>query len=174
MREAPLDARAIFEALAAHDVQYVLIGGLAAAVHGSPLLTSDMDITPERASDNLARLSDALRELDAKVRAAELDEPLPFSHTADSLAAVDVWNLRTRFGDLDISFVPKGTDGYPDLARSAVESQVGGVVVRVASLADVVRSKEAAGRDKDRRALPVLREILARRLHERPPADPPR
>ncbi len=161
-------------ALANHHVEFVVIGGYSANLHGSPLPTLDLDITPRRERDNLDHLSGALRELDAKVRAVELDEPLPFDHDADSLAAVEVWNLTTRYGDLDISFVPTGTRGYEDLRQDAVEVRLGGLRVLVASLADVIRSKEAAGRDKDRRALPVLREILARRLHEGPVSPPPR
>lgn len=146
-----------------HAVEFVVIGGFAANLHGSPLPTLDVDITPRRSQENLQRLSDALRELDAKVRAVELDEPLPFSHDADSLAAVQVWNLRTPDGDLDISFVPTGTTGYDDLRRDAAVEDLHGLRIVVASLADVIRSKEAAGRDKDRRTLPVLRELLARR-----------
>lgn len=161
-------------ALQRHDVDFVLIGGMAAALHGSPLLTQDIDITPLRTQDNLRRLSNALREMDARVRAAELDEPLPFDHNADSLAAVEVWNLATPHGDFDISFIPTGTGGYDDLRRDATEVAFRGLRIVVASLADVIRSKEAAGRDKDRRALPVLREILARRLHEGPVSPPPR
>lgn len=153
-------------ALQRHEVEFILIGGMAAAMHGSPLLTQDIDITPVRTEPNLRRLSDALRELEAKIRAVELDEPLPFSHDARSLAAVDVWNLATPHGFFDISFTPTGTAGYDDLRRDAVETSFRGLRIWVASLADVIRSKEAAGRDKDRRALPVLREILARRLHE--------
>lgn len=156
----------ILRALSDQRVEYVLIGGLAAAVHGSPLLTTDVDITPEASRENLARLSDALRDLDARVRSRDLDEALPFNHDADSLAAAQVWNLSTRAGDLDISFVPSGTLGFADLSRDAVPVAIHGITVRLSSLADVVRSKEAAGRDKDRRSLPVLREILARRLHE--------
>lgn len=125
-----------------------------------------VDITPEASTGNLSRLSNALRVLEAKVRGAGRDDPLTFAHDADSLAAVQVWNLSTRSGDLDISFVPSGTQGYPDLSRDAESTTIRGITVQLASLADVVRSKEAAGRDKDRRALPVLREILARRLHE--------
>lgn len=142
-------------------VDCVVIGGFAAFLQGSPLPTVDVDITPARERANLARLSAALTELDAKVR-VEGQEPAPFAHTADSLAAVGVWNLTTRYGDLDISLVPSGTRGYEDLRRDAVEVQLRGVTVLLASLADIVRSKDAAGRDKDRRALPVLRELLAR------------
>lgn len=154
----------ILSVLADHDVHCVVIGGYAASLLGSPFATFDVDITPERSRDNLARLSDALRELDAKIRAAELDEPLPFSHSADSLGDVQVWNLTTRYGDLDISFVPNGTDGFPDLNQDATEEVIDGVAIRVASLADIIRSKQAANRPKDQRVLPTLREILAARF----------
>lgn len=147
--------------LAGHDVAYVLIGGVAAFLHGSPLPTVDVDITPADDADNLARLSVALDDLDAKVR-VEGSEPLPFAHDATSLAAARMWNLTTRYGDLDIALVPAGTRGYDDLRRDAVELEIAGHRVLLASLSDIVRSKDAAGRDKDRRALPVLRELLAR------------
>jgi hypothetical protein len=166
MESVELDAGAIVAVLEAHQVRYVLIGGLAAIVHGSPFNTEDLDLTPERSRDNLARLSAALRELGAKTRAAELDEPLPFNHDADSLGAVMIWNLHTSAGILDISMKPSGTDGFDDLVRDASAVEVFGHRVLVASLADVVRSKQAANRPKDQRVLPTLREILARRLDE--------
>jgi predicted nucleotidyltransferase len=65
--------------------------------------------------------------------------------------------------------MPSGTQGYDDLRRDAIEVEIRGVRIKLASLADIVRSKEAAGRDKDRRALPVLRELVARQLRERRP-----
>jgi hypothetical protein len=71
-----------------------------------------------------------------------------------------MWNLVTDHGRLDVTFVPSGTTGYEDLARDAVHLVILGVDVDVASLADVIRSKEAAGREKDRVVLPVLRRIL--------------
>jgi hypothetical protein len=156
----------ILAVLAAHDVRYVVIGGYAAALHGSPFLTQDVDITPEATSENLARLSAALKELDARIRAAELDEPLPFSHDADSLAAVQVWNLTTRYGDLDISFVPGGTQGYADLNQDATDELIDNVAIRLVSLADIIRSKQAANRPKDQRVLPTLRELLASRYEK--------
>jgi hypothetical protein len=156
----------ILRVLEQHQVRFVLIGGFAANVHGSPMLTTDVDITPEETAENLGRLSSALTELDARIR-AEGVEPLPFNHDAESLAAGRIWNLTTRFGDLDISLTPSGTQGYDDLRRDAVEVTVRGVPVLLASLADIVRSKGAAGRDKDRRALPVLRELLARETRRR-------
>lgn len=164
MGSPELDAAAIVSVLERHGVEYVLIGGLAAIVHGSPFPTEDLDLTPEASRENLTRLLAALRELDAKVRAAELDEALPIGHNADSPAAVRVWNLVTARGFLDISFVPTGTQGYADLARDAVDTPIFGATVKVASLADIIRSKQAANRLKDQRVLPTLREILARRL----------
>jgi hypothetical protein len=159
----------ILAVLATHQVRYLVIGGYAAALLGSPFLTQDVDITPEATRENLARLSAALKDLDAKVRAAEMDEPLPFSHDADSLAAVKVWNLTTRYGDLDISFVPGGTEGYPDLDQDATDEVIDGVAIRLASLADIIRSKQAANRPKDQRVLPTLRELLASRHRKQEP-----
>jgi hypothetical protein len=161
---------AIVDVLSRHDVRYILIGGFAAVTQGSPIPTTDVDIVPETSAENYARLSAALYELDAKVRAQDV-EPLAFSHDADSLAAVRVWNLTTKYGDLDITVEPSGTRGYDDLREDAFVVELRGTPVRLASLADIVRSKEAAGRDKDRRALPILRELLARQLRERRNAD---
>jgi hypothetical protein len=153
----------ILAALRRHEVEFVLIGGLASTHWGSPFVTYDIDITPERSRENLDRLSDALRELDARVRSQSEPEGLPFSHDGASLNDAEVWNLRTEYGDLDISFVPNGTQGFADLARDSSPQTIEGVEIRVASLADIIRSKQAANRPKDQRVLPTLREILASR-----------
>jgi hypothetical protein len=156
----------ILATLAAHRVEFVAIGGFAALHHGSPFPTGDVDVVPRDDRDNLSRLSDALTELGAKVRAEGI-EPLPFSHSAESLADARIWNLTTKYGDLDITFVPSGTQGYDDLRRDAIEIELRGTKILLASLADIVRSKAAAGRDKDRRMLPVLRELLAKEKRPR-------
>jgi hypothetical protein len=160
---ADFDPTAILEVLTRHRVDFILIGGFAGVVHGSPLLTHDVDVVPEGEGSNLARLSGALTELEAKVRNGD-EAPLPFRHDATSLAGAVFWNLSTRFGDLDITFSPSGTDGYRDLHRGSIRVNVSHIKVEVAALADIIRSKEAAGRDKDRRALPILRELLAEEL----------
>jgi hypothetical protein len=146
--------------LARHGVEFVLIGGVAAALNGSPLVTFDVDITPRRTRPNLARLSAALQELDARVRTADAPDGLPFAHDARSLSDAQIWNLTTAAGDLDITFIPSGTQGFDDLMRDAVSMDLDGGPVVVACLADIVRSKEAAGREKDRAALPLLRRLL--------------
>jgi predicted nucleotidyltransferase len=149
-----------------HRVDFILIGGLAAAVHGSPYATVDVDIVPWDQRANLDRLSDALRELDARVYVSA-DESLRFEHTGRSLADASVWNLTTSFGALDISFVPAGTAGYRDLVKHAEAIDVGGATVKVAALEDIVRSKEAASREKDLVVLPALRRLIELSADER-------
>ena len=160
------DGAAIVAVLRRYGVAFVVIGGFAAIAQGSPFPTADVDVVPEQSSANYERLSAALFELEAKVRAEGI-EPLPFDHDARSLQDARIWNLTTKYGDLDITAMPSGTEGYEDLKRDAVRIELRGVEVGMASLADIVRSKEAAGRDKDRRALPVLRELVARQTLER-------
>ena len=163
---AELDLRRLLGALHRLQVRYVLIGGLAAVYHGSPFPTEDADITPATGADNLQRLSAALSDLKARVRTESVAQGLPFAHDAQALAAASTWNLTTEAGDLDISFTPDGTTGYGDLSREAEAAVLYGLVVHVASLADVIRSKQAANRPKDQRVLPTLRRILSQR-HEK-------
>lgn len=161
MAPPDVDFGRIVATLLEHRVRFVLIGGLAALAHGSPFPTEDVDVTPERSAENLAKLSAALKELGARIRTDAVEGGLAFDHDAESLAAAGVWNLTTQHGDLDLSFVPDGTQGYPDLVRGARDTEIFGVVVPIASLEDIVRSKQAANRPKDQRVLPTLRELLA-------------
>lgn len=158
-----LDLARLFETLQRHNVTYVLIGGLAALYHGSPFPTEDADIVPATDTDNLTRLAEALRELNARIRTESIAGGVPFRCDSTTLAAAQMWNLTTDAGDLDLAFRPSGTAGYPDLHRDAVEADLYEATVEVASLADVIRSKQAANRPKDQRTLPTLRQLLARR-----------
>lgn len=143
-----------------HHVDYVVIGGIAATLHGSNLRTGDVDICPARDPGNLSRLAAALKELDARIRTVGAPEGLPFARDARFLAGVDLLNLVTRFGDFDISFIPAGTTGYEDLSRKAIKVDLEPVLVPVAALEDVIRSKRAAGREKDLQQLPTLEILL--------------
>lgn len=163
MAEPELAPERILAVLRDHGVRYVLVGGFAAVIHGSPYVTTDVDVVPERSGDNLEHLSAALDAMHARVWTSTEPEGLAFHHDARSLEDVKVWNLVTDHGRLDLTFVPSGTAGYEDLSRDAERLSILGVEVDVASLADVIRSKEAAGREKDRLVLPVLRRILEER-----------
>ena len=121
------------------------------------MATRDLDVTPSREPENVERLAEALRQLQAKLRTPR--EPVDFPIEADYLAGVPSWTLVTPLGELDILFEPAGTRGYDDLKRDAVEVMLG-VPVLVASLADVIRMKQATGREKDQIQLPALRRTL--------------
>lgn len=162
MAEEPeFDAEELIRALVEAEVRFVLVGGFAAVIHGSPYVTTDLDVVPDTSPANFERLSVALDRLGARVWSQSTPEGLPFSHDASSLASVAIWNLVTDHGRLDITVTPSGTAGYGDLIRDAEHLTIFGLAIDVASLADVVRSKEAADREKDRVVLPVLRRILS-------------
>lgn len=150
------------ETLHRHEVDFVLVGGLAAVAHGSSLATADVDISPSRRFDNLERLAAALRELDARIRVAQDPDGVRFPVDAAFLAAQPLMlNLVTDAGDLDLTFAPSGfPDGYDELLPGAVVVRlVDGADTSVAALDDIIASKRAAGRTKDLAALPYLDEL---------------
>lgn len=147
-------------ALDRHGVRYVLIGGLAATLHGATTRTADTDVCPQKTDENLERLARALHELNARIRTEGVAGGLPFACDAKFFAQMALTNLVTDAGDMDIAFEPSGTSGYDDLAQSAVIMDLDGLEIPVASLEDIIRSKAAANRPKDRAALPGLEELL--------------
>jgi transcriptional regulator with XRE-family HTH domain len=159
----PLNMELLFTTLARHRVQFVLIGALGATLYGFPRVTWDADITPARDAENLRRLAAALRDLDARVFTEDVPEGLPFDCSPQMLARADIWNLITKAGRLDLAFEPAGTQGFPDLAAHAVRFDVYGHTLLVARLEDIIRSKAAAGRPKDRQDVAVMREMLKAR-----------
>jgi hypothetical protein len=157
------DPVTMLRVLVDHGVDFLLVGGIAARLRGAPLLTQDVDITPATDRPNLERLVGALEVLDGRLRTATDPDGVAFPFDAGLLESASVWTLTTRYGDLDLVISPAGTSGYGDLVRSADRLKIAidpEVSVMVASLADIIRSKEAAGRDKDRAALPLLRRTL--------------
>jgi hypothetical protein len=162
----------ILRILDEEDVHYVLIGGLAAVLHGSSLPTQDVDILPLRDSDNLERLSGALARMGARIRTS--DDPVAAPIDAAFLDAMPLMlNLVTQYGDLDIAFDPAGPKrGFSEWDDDATSLDVGNnLIVRVAALADVIDSKTSANRLKDQRALPYL-ESLRDQLQVESPQDP--
>jgi hypothetical protein len=147
-------------------VQYVLIGALGARMQGFPRVTADADVTPDRSPANVERLVAALRELEAKIYTETVPEGLAFDCTPAMLARAETWNLVTRAGRLDVAFVPAGTTGYDDLAPKAIHFTVFDADLAVARLEDIMRSKIAADRPKDRHDVLIIREMLARRRSE--------
>lgn len=156
---APLDPDCIFRTLSEHDVDYVLIGGLAAVLHGSTAMTNDADIMPAHNDANLARLSAVLVDLGARLRSSGDPDGIAFDPHPALLASMTTLNTTTRCGDLDVAFAPAGIGDYDELAASATRFELAGTTVRVAALDDIIRSKETADRPKDRATLPILRAL---------------
>ena len=154
-------------------VEYVVIGGFAAVIHGSSLPTRDLDVVPARAVGNLEALGRALTRMGAMIRTG--DEPVPAPMDGPFLAGIaSVLNLATDFGDVDVVVVPAGEIGDYDgwRLRATTEQIDEGVEILVGSLEDVIDSKRAANRLKDQRDLPYL-ESLRDEIRGRtaPPAD---
>jgi hypothetical protein len=157
---ADFDPHAILATLERHLVRFVLVGGFAAQINGANVVTRDIDITPAPDQENMERLAAALAELGAGIR-VDGELPVPIPTDGRLLASGQIWNLTTRHGDLDITAQPAGTGGYDDLRRGASRLRIeADLAIDVASLADVIRSKEAANRPKDHATLPELRRVL--------------
>lgn len=153
-----LDALAIVAVFNRHRVDYVVIGAFAAIAQQAPIApTRDIDFTPEESTENLRRLSAALKELEARIRTGVDAGGVAFDHDARSLRRADMWNLICRYGEFDIAFRPAGFEtGYAGLVGRARRLLVNGTEILVADLDDVIRSKELAGRPKDLRVLHAL------------------
>lgn len=147
--------------LNAAGVDYVVVGGLAASLAGSPLPTQDIDILPSRTSENLERLARALNDMNAHIRTGR--EAVPVKLDAQFLHSMPLMlNLTTDFGDLDLAFSPAGPlNGFDEWSVGAVTVSLGEAVeIRIAALTDVIDSKRAANRPKDQAALPYLESLL--------------
>lgn len=157
----------IVAALVHRQVNFVVVGAWAVHAQNYELdyISEDIDLTPELGVENFNRLSQALRDLEARIRVGE--ESFEFDHDGDSLSNTSVWNLTCDHGNFDIILEPTGTHGYRDLVISAqsISIDIDGVPTRIlcADLADIVRSKEATLRDKDKESLPLLRAQLSKR-----------
>jgi hypothetical protein len=142
----------------AHQVSFVVIGGFASALLGSPSFTYDLGICYERSPRNHAALAGALRELHATLRGAPAG--LPFILDAKTIAMGDSFTFDTDAGSVDCLGTPLGTDGYRDLVRNSGEVDLGeGLRVQLAAVDDLIRMKSAAGRAKDIGELAILAAI---------------
>jgi predicted nucleotidyltransferase len=142
--------------LLAQNVRFVIVGGLAAQVHGSPSLTRDVDICYDRELENLQNMAVVLEELVAIRRAVPADVPPMPPLDARTLRAGNVFTLSTSAGDLDLLAMPDPGFDYERLRSNAIRVLVAGQDVLVASLDDLIAMKRAAGRPKDRIELEIL------------------
>jgi hypothetical protein len=161
-----LDVGRILESLDRHGVSYLIVGGIAATIHGATRQTTDFDCLPARTPVNLRRLAAALNELGARLRVSGMtdQESKALGVVIDDvmLGRAQQTTWRTDAGDLDVLTEiahRNGRIGFDELALRSVSLKLDDIDVRLISLDDLIASKEAADRDKDHEALPELREL---------------
>lgn len=163
-----LNVARILETLDRHGVAYLIVGGVAATIHGARRPTKDFDCMPARDAPNLRRLAGVLTELGARLRVGGMtdEESKALGVVIDEvmLSRAQQTTWRTDAGDLDVLTEVahrEGRVGYEQLAHHAVSLRLDTIDVRLISLNDLIASKEAANRDKDHEALPELRRLRA-------------
>jgi hypothetical protein len=155
-----LDPAGIVAALERHQVRYVIIGGVAAQLHGSPAPTRGLDLTPERSAPNLARLAAALASVEAQEWVPGFGYPLQLPMDRRRLAGDRILLTQTRYGRVDVVPAPHGVPaGYNELEPRAHTVPAYGAELPVACLDDLVRSHSAASRAKDKLALARLIDL---------------
>ena len=161
------DPQRILGLLTAHGVDFVVIGGIAAVLHGSPRVTQDVDVCFATDDANLDVLGKVLIELEARLRGVPDD--VPFVADRATLRRVEVLTLETNAGDFDVLTRPDGITSYRRLRDNADRYDLGAFAVLVASVEDLITMKQAAGRAKDLADIDELRAIA--RLRARQPSS---
>jgi len=146
--------------LLTEQVEFVLVGALAAVAQGAPLTTHDVDVVHARTPQNLDRLMAALAKLNARYRGRPADAPLPPDRKALETAGHSLF--MTDLGPLDCLGAIEGGRAYDDLVPLSVEVDMDGRLL-VLQLETIVELKKQSTEAKDRSQLPVLEETLRRR-----------
>jgi predicted nucleotidyltransferase len=155
------DFKQLLHLLSTSKIDFVLVGGMAATVHGSARLTQDLDVVYARTRANLERLATALAPCRPYLRGAPLG--LPFRWDADTLERGLNFTLTTSLGDLDLLGEITGGGGYDDLVSHSSQIEIFGETCRCLDLPALIQVKRAAGRPRDLEALAELEALLEER-----------
>jgi Nucleotidyltransferase of unknown function (DUF6036) len=155
--QTEFSSKSLLGVLTVHGVDYVVIGGVAAVLHGSARTTYDLDVVFAPDAANLRLLGRALVELNARLRG--VDEAVPFVPDDKTLRNVKLLTLDTDHGPLDVMVEPDGAPPYEQLRRRAERYEVGAFGVLVASIPDLIAMKRAAGRHQDLADVETLEAI---------------
>jgi hypothetical protein len=159
--QSPNDNEGLLQALDQAGVRFILVGGMAAIVHGAARLTYDLDIVYERSADNYVRLVAALGEIEPYLRGAP--PGLPFRWDSATIANGLNFTLTTKLGAIDLLGEIAGGD-YNRLHPYAVAKEAFGIQVPCLRLDKLIEVKRAAGRPKDLEAISELEALLDERL----------
>jgi hypothetical protein len=158
------DFQGLLETLVRGEVEFLLVGGVAATVHGSARLTQDLDLVYRRSPENIRRLALAVRDLEPYLRGAPAGLPFRFDEATVRLGLN--FTLTSTLGDLDLLGEIAGGGTYEDLLPHSVEVELFGIPVRCLDLETLIRVKRAAGRPKDLEAVAELERLLEEREGE--------
>lgn len=147
----------LLAALCGAKVEFIIVGGLAATVHGSSRLTQDIDVVHRRTDDNLARLERSLEAYQPYLRGAP--PGLPFAWSVATLKRGLNFTLTTTLGDIDLLGEIVGGGDYDDLLAHSIEITLFGCGCRCLDLPTLIRTKRAAGRARDLEAVAELEEL---------------
>jgi predicted nucleotidyltransferase len=161
----PVDFEAALRLLNEHRVEYVVVGGLAAAAHGSTRVTWDVDVVYSRGAENVERLATALAGVEPYLRGAPAG--LPFRWDAETIRRGLNFTLTTRVGDLDLLGEITGGGVYDDLLPQSIRVQAFGIECWCLGLEKLIEVKRAAGRPKDLEAIAELEALKEERDRRR-------
>ena len=157
MQNTTSDFLEILRTLSEYKVDFIVVGGVCAVLHGAPMTTFDLDVVHSRSADNLERLLSALHTLDAYYRDRPGQRLQPkLSH----LASPGHQLFLTRFGPLEILGTIGNSLSYSDLITGTVQLQLDDLELRMLTLESLIETKRAAGRDKDKAVLALLNQTL--------------
>lgn len=156
-----MDFPTLLTILTENEVEFIVVGGVAAIFHGGSRLTQDLDVVYKRTPQNLKRLAQALKDASPYLRGAP--PGLPFQWSAETLQLGLNFTLETKLGPLDLLGEILGGGSYEELQAQSTEVGVFGIQCRVLDLEALIRTKRAAGRPKDLESIAELEAILRER-----------
>jgi hypothetical protein len=152
-----IDINRLLQRLCDADIDFVIVGGFAATLHGSSLVTRDLDVCATLSSENVAKLRDALRDLKPAHRMTS--QKISFLDNPDPGVEIRNLYLRTDFGPVDILTSILGVGEFDRVRAASIEVELFERTCRVMSLDDLILAKEALGREKDLLAAKELRAV---------------
>jgi len=153
-----MNVRTAVQVLSDGGVEFVIIGGWSAILHGSAQITNDLDICFSRKPENLGRLAEVLAPYHPRLR--DLPQGLPFIWDASTLRNGTVFTLNTDLGIIDLLAEVSGLGTFEEVKAGSVLVEAFGRRVLALDLGSLIKAKRAAGREKDLRALPELEALL--------------
>jgi predicted nucleotidyltransferase len=157
--ERPLDLQELFRVLAEQGVDYLVIGGVAAQVHGRRRTTKDLDLTPAPDPENFERLAAALVTLEARPVEVDFGASAPIPTAEQLRLAPIVPPLSTRHGELHILNQVPGASVYAEMRARALSIDLDGIPMQIIGLDDLIRMKQTLGRPGDIEDVQVLTAV---------------